>query len=404
MDKISEKSLALHAELGGKIETGLKKKIRNPNDLSLLYTPGVAAACSAIGKDKKLARTLTIKKNTVAVISDGSAILGLGNLGPEAALPVMEGKAVIFKQLGGVDAFPLCINAHEVDDIVKFVKQIAPTFGGINLEDISAPRCFEIEQRLRDELDIPVMHDDQWGTATIVLAGLINAIRLRGIEKEKAKIVINGAGAAGIAIAKLLLFYGFKHLIVVDRKGAIYASRADLKSDGDTREKYLISKRTNRSYVTEGLAEAVRGSDIFIGVSGPDILSAEMVRSMNENPIIFALANPIPEIMPDKAHDAGAFIVATGSSQFPNQCNNCLVFPGVFRGALDHHVTKITEEMLVCVAHAIAGIVKRPKKDNILPHSLDRRVPVIVARAIGEYSKNPESSCCPPVVGWECVA
>lgn len=385
MDKTSQKSLALHAELGGKIETGLKKTIRNPDDLSLLYTPGVAAACVAISKDKTLARKLTIKKNTVAIISDGSAILGLGNLGPEAAMPVMEGKAILFKELGGVDAFPLCIDAHDVEDIIRFIKQTAPTFGGINLEDISAPRCFEIEHRLTQELDIPVMHDDGKGTATIVLAGLINAMKLSGLPKEEAEVVVNGAGAAGIAITKLLLAYGFKNIIVVDTKGAIWEGRPDLHLEGNTREKYLIAKRTNRFYERGNLADSVRGADIFIGVSAPNILTGEMVESMNEDPIIFALSNPVPEITPDIAHKAGAFIVATGSSEFPNQCNNCLVFPGVFRGVLDCEVTRITEEMLIAVAEAIAGMVEHPKRNKILPKALDRKVSKVIAEAVKEY-------------------
>ncbi len=388
MSSTSEKSLALHFELGGKIETGIKKKIRNIEDLSLLYTPGVAEPCIVIGKDISLAKELTIKKNTVAVVSDGTAILGLGNLGPEAALPVMEGKAVLFKQLGGVDAFPLCIDAHDVDDIVKFVKQIAPTFGGINLEDISAPRCFEIEQRLREELDIPVMHDDQWGTAVVVLAGLINALRLRHLNKEEVEIVVNGAGAAGIAITKLLLTYGFLNIVVVDTKGAIREGRSDLITpDEKNREKYLIAKKTNRFNESGTLSDIIGCKDIFIGVSAPNILTKEMVLSMNKDPLIFALSNPIPEILPDVALDAGAFIVATGSSKFPNQTNNCLVFPGVFRGVLDNGVKKITEEMLIRVAEAIAGMIKRPKKDKILPISLDRKVPKVIAEAIKIYQE-----------------
>ena len=385
MDETSKRSLALHEELGGKIETGVKKKIHNIDDLSLQYTPGVAAACIAIGNDKTLARKLTIKGKFVAVVSDGSAILGIGDRGPEAALPVMEGKAVLFKQLGGVDAFPLCIAAHNVEDIIRFVKQIAPTFGGINLEDISAPRCFEIEQRLKEELDIPVMHDDQWGTATVVLAGLINALQLRGLKKEDAKVVVNGAGAAGIAITKLLLLYGFKNLVVVDTKGAIYDGRPDLSSEMKTREKYLIAKKTNLYRDKGTLSESIKKTDIFIGVSAPNILSAEMVRSMNKDPIIFALSNPIPEIMPDVARDAGAFIVATGSSKFANQCNNCLIFPGVFRGVLAHGVTKITEDMLVYVAEAIASMIKHPRKERILPASLDDLVPGVISEAIREY-------------------
>ncbi len=388
MSSTSEKSLALHFELGGKIETGIKKKIRNIEDLSLLYTPGVAEPCIVIGKDISLAKELTIKKNTVAVVSDGTAILGLGNLGPEAALPVMEGKAVLFKQLGGVDAFPLCIDAHDVDDIVKFVKQIAPTFGGINLEDISAPRCFEIEQRLREELDIPVMHDDQWGTAVVVLAGLINALRLRHLNKEEVEIVVNGAGAAGIAITKLLLTYGFLNIVVVDTKGAIREGRSDLITpDEKNREKYLIAKKTNRFNESGTLSDIIGCKDIFIGVSAPNILTKEMVLRMNKDPLIFALSNPIPEILPDVALDAGAFIVATGSSKFPNQTNNCLVFPGVFRGVLDNGVKKITEEMLIRVAEAIAGMIKRPKKDKILPISLDRKVPKVIAEAIKIYQE-----------------
>jgi len=385
MDDTLTRSLELHEELGGKIETSVKKKIRNINDLSLQYTPGVAAACLAIGNDKTLARKLTIKGKFIAVVSDGSAILGLGDLGPEAALPVMEGKAVLFKQLGGVDAFPLCIATRDTEDIIRFVKQIAPTFGGINLEDISAPRCFEIEQRLIEELDIPVMHDDQWGTATIVLSGLINAIQLRGLGKEEAKVVVNGAGAAGIAITKLLLLYGFKNVAVVDTKGAIYEGRSDLSMEMKTREKYLIAKKTNLQRQSGDLATSVRGTDIFIGVSAPNILSADMVRGMNKDPIIFALSNPIPEIMPNVAHDAGAFIVATGSSKFANQCNNCLVFPGVFRGVLAHGVRKITEEMLIFVAEAIASMVKLPRKERILPAALDERVPGVISEAIREY-------------------
>ncbi|MCK9351949.1 MAG: NADP-dependent malic enzyme [Candidatus Paceibacterota bacterium] len=390
MKETSERSLALHLELGGKIETGLRHRIHNPDDLSLLYTPGVAAVCTAIGNDKALARKLTIKGKYVAIVSDGSAILGLGDLGAEAALPVMEGKAVLFKQLGGVDAFPLCVEAHDVEDIVRLVKQVAPNFGGINLEDISAPRCFEIERRLKQELDIPVMHDDQWGTATIVLAGLINALHLRHLDKEKAEVVVNGAGAAGLAIAKLLLAYGFKNIIIVDTKGAIYEGRPDLRFEGEYQEKYLIAQKTNRFYEKGNLAEAVHGADIFIGVSAPNILSAEMVQSMNDRPIIFALSNPIPEVMPDVAHEAGAFIVATGSSQFPNQCNNCLVFPGVFRGALEHDILQITEGMLICVAEAIAGIVEHPTVKRILPLALDRHVPIVIADAIGKC----EASVC----------
>ena len=386
MDKISERSLALHAELGGKIYTGLKKEIRNADDLSLLYTPGVAEPCIAIGKNKALSRALTINGKFVAVVSDGSAILGIGNKGPEAALPVMEGKCMLFKQLGGVDAFPLCIDAHGVEDIVRFVKQVAPTFAGINLEDISAPRCFEIERRLREELDIPVMHDDQWGTATIVLAGLINAMRVRDIDKEEAEVVVNGAGAAGIAITRLLLAYGFKNIVVADTKGAIWQGRSDLLIPNENnREKRLIAEKTNRFYECGDLSDIIVSTDIFIGVSVPNILTAPMVRSMNENPIIFALANPVSEIAPDLAHSAGAFIVATGSSKFPNQTNNCLVFPGVFRGLLQHGVTKITEEMLIRVAEAIAGRIKNPKVDEILPVALDEKVPKAIAKAIGKY-------------------
>lgn len=388
MDNTAERALALHEELGGKIYTGVTKKIRNMDDLSLVYTPGVAAPCLAIAKDPTLAKKLTINGKFVFVLSDGSAVLGLGNIGAKAGLPVMEGKAVLFKSLGGVDAFPLCIDTQDTEEIIKFAHQVAPTCAGINLEDISAPRCFEIEQRLRAELDIPVMHDDQWGTATVVLAGLINAMRVRGFEKETADVVINGAGAAGIAITKLMLLYGFKHITVVDTKGAIYKRRPDLKPEGGTKEKYLIAERTNLHGYQFDLKGALWEADIFIGVSAPNIVSAGMVKDMHEDPIIFAMSNPIPEILPSVAHEAGAFIIGTGSSKFPNQVNNSLVFPGFFRGVLDAGIVRITDEMFICAAEALAGMIKHPRRDKILPFALNKKVPKVIAEAIKKYKED----------------
>jgi malate dehydrogenase (oxaloacetate-decarboxylating) len=331
----------------------------------------------AIGKNIELAKELTIKKNTIAVVSDGSAILGLGNLGTEASIPVMEGKAVLFKEFGGVDAFPICLKTQDVEEIIKTVKLISPVFGAINLEDISAPRCFEIEERLRKELDIPVMHDDQHGTAIVVLAGLINALKVREISKEKAKIIINGVGSAGVAIAKILLNYGIKNLILCDSQGIIYEGRENLNP-----EKEELALLTNKEKISGNLAEAVKGRDIFIGVSKANLLTQEMVRSMNEKPIIFAMANPVPEIMPNEAILAGAFIVATGRSDFANQVNNVLAFPGLFRGALDNNLKQFYPEIFVRAAEVIASCVENPSVDKIIPDPFDLSVPKKVAEVV----------------------
>jgi len=377
MLSVYQESLNLHQKNKGKLEILSKVPLLNKEDLSLAYTPGVAEVCRLIAQDKSAALTHTMKGNMVAVISDGSAILGLGNLGPEAALPVMEGKCILFKAFAGVDAFPICLDTQDTEEIIKTVKYLAPNFGGINLEDISAPRCFEIEARLKKELNIPVMHDDQHGTALVVLAGLINAIKLRGLNKEEAKLLVNGAGAAGLAITDLLLKYGFKNIIVCDTKGAIYSGRPDLNE-----AKAEIAERTNKEKNTQTLVEALKGCDIFIGVSAANILSEEMLRTMNEKPIIFALANPVPEIMPDVAKSAGAFVVATGRSDFPNQLNNVLAFPGIFRGALDNKVKQITDSMLTRAAESLAALVISPNPELILPNPFDKEVAKTVAKAI----------------------
>lgn len=377
MDDVYEQSLALHKEYRGKIEINSKVPLTNRAELSLAYTPGVAEVSRVIGRDAEFAYEYTIKGNTVAIVSDGSAILGLGNLGAHAAIPVMEGKAAIFKEFADIDAFPICVNTQDVEEIIALVKNIAPVFGGINLEDISAPRCFEIEERLRAELPIPVMHDDQHGTATVVLAGLINSLKLRGSKKEDARVVMSGAGAAGTAITKLLLEYGFKHFIICDTKGAIYEGRSDLNS-----EKKALAHITNREKKAGTLAEVLTGTDIFIGVSKGGLLTTEMVRTMAEKPIIFALANPIPEIMPDVAKEAGAFVVATGRSDFPNQINNSLAFPGIFRGALDHRIKQFNEQMFIRAAEALAGHVKDLKTDQVLPSQFDKEIVAVVGKAI----------------------
>jgi malate dehydrogenase (oxaloacetate-decarboxylating) len=379
MSDVYEEAVALHRAHQGKLAVQSKVPLKDRHDLSLAYTPGVAEVCRVIAADKDQAHALTLKGNTVAVVSDGSAILGLGNLGPEAALPVMEGKCVLFKEFANVDAFPICLDTQDPEEIIKAVKQIAPVFGGINLEDISAPRCFEIEERLQAELDIPVMHDDQHGTATVVLAALINALKLRGLSKEDAKLVVNGAGAAGTAIVKLLLSYGFKNILVADRHGLIHTGEAGLN-----KEKLELARLTNHDNRTGSLADALSGADIFIGVSAPEVVSAAMVKSMNERPIIFALANPVPEIMPAEALAAGAFIVASGRSDFANQINNVLVFPGVFRGALDHRIKKITAAMLTQAALNLAALVEEPRPDFILPEIFDPRVAPTVAAAMIE--------------------
>lgn len=373
----SEKALALHKDTHGKIETGLKVPLETKDDLSTAYTPGVAAVCQAIAADVTQARELTIKRNTIAVVTDGSAVLGLGNIGPLAGLPVMEGKAALFKRFANVDAFPICLDTQDTEEIIQAVKHIAPVFGGINLEDIAAPKCFEIEARLKTELNIPVMHDDQHGTAVVVLAALINALALRGTSKAEATVVINGAGAAGTAIADLLLLYGFSDLILLDSRGTISTHRTDL-----TGEKLTLAEKTNKNHIDGTLADAVKNADVFIGVSKAGLLTQDMVRTMHERPIICALANPVPEIMPDAAKAAGAYIVATGRSDFPNQINNVLAFPGIFRGALDNGVTQITDAMLVKAAEALAGLVENPTAEEILPSPFDPRVVPAVANAI----------------------
>lgn len=379
MDDVYKQSLELHKKHRGKIEVVSKVPLTNKAELSLAYTPGVAEASREIGRDQELAYEYTIKGNTVAIVSDGSAILGLGNLGAHAAIPVMEGKAAIFKEFAGIDAFPICVNTQDVEEIIALVKNIAPVFGGINLEDISAPRCFEIEERLRAELPIPVMHDDQHGTATVVLAGLINALKLRGSNKEDVRVVMNGAGAAGTAITKILLAYGFNHFIVCDTQGALYEGR-----EGMNEEKQALAKVTNLDKKKGSLSEILHDADIFIGVSKAGLLTADMVRTMAERPIIFALANPVPEIMPDVAKEAGAFVVATGRSDFPNQINNSLGFPGIFRGALDNRIKQFKEEMFVRAAEALAQYVKDPQPDQVLPAQFDKGIVEVMKNAIRE--------------------
>lgn len=370
---IKHLSIQLSKKLGGKIEINSKLKLTKDN-LKILYTPGVAEVSKAIAKDKRLAKSYTIKKNTIAVVSDGSAVLGLGNIGPEGALPVMEGKALLFKELGGVDAVPIVLATQDTEKIIETIKYLAPTFGGINLEDISAPRCFEIEERLKRELDIPVFHDDQHGTAMVILAGLINALKVARKDIEKIKIVISGVGAAGIATAKLLFKYGAKNIIMIDSSGIIYEGRDSLNS-----AKKELAKITNRQKQKGGVREALKNADVFVGVSAPNILTEEDIRQMNEKSIVFAMANPIPEILPERAKAGGAYIIATGRSDFPNQLNNVLVFPGIFRGALDNNVKKITDEHKLKAAQAIAALIKKPKRSKIIPEALERRVAKAVA-------------------------
>lgn len=379
-----EKALELHREWNGKISTEPKAHVRTREDLALAYTPGVAAPCRVIAKDPAEVYHYTLKANTVAVVSDGSAVLGLGNIGPEAAMPVMEGKAVLFKEFGGINAFPICLDTQDPDEIVAVVKAIAPTFGGINLEDISAPRCFEIEERLKKELDIPVFHDDQHGTAIVVLAGIINALKVVGKKKEDCKIVVNGAGSAGVAITKLLLRYGFKDITMCDKSGILSKKSKDLNW---MQEKMMDV--TNLSGQTGSLADALRNADIFVGVSAPGIVSQDMVRSMNHDAILFAMANPTPEIMPDLAKEAGARVVGTGRSDFPNQVNNVVAFPGIFKGALQAHAKEITEEMKLAAAEAIASLVPEDQlsEDNIMPEAFDPKVSEMVAKAVMEHVK-----------------
>lgn len=379
---IDEKSVFLHKQWGGKIETCSKAPVHNREDLSIAYTPGVAAPCRIIAEDKEAAYTYTLKANTVAVVSDGSAVLGLGNIGPEAAMPVMEGKCVLFREFGNINAFPICLSTQDPDEIVAAVKAIAPTFGGINLEDISAPRCFEIEERLKQELDIPVFHDDQHGTAIVVLAGIINSLKIVGKQKENCNVVVNGAGSAGIAITRLLLHYGFEHITLCDRSGILCEDTPDL----NWMQKEM-TKVTNPEQRQGTLADALRGADIFVGVSAPGIVSAEMVASMNQDAILFAMANPTPEIMPNEAKNAGARIVGTGRSDFPNQVNNVLVFPGIFKGALEGRAVKITEEMKLAAASALAQLVDPAQlsEDFILPEVFDPRVAQVVSQAVKEH-------------------
>ncbi len=375
----NEKALLLHEQWNGKLETTSKCPVKTREDLALAYTPGVASPCIEIAKNPSLAYKYTIKSNTVAVISDGSAVLGLGNIGPLAAMPVMEGKAVLFKEFGGVNAFPICLNTQDTDEIIETIVNIAPSFGGINLEDISAPRCFEIEARLKQILDIPVFHDDQHGTAIVVLAGVINALKITGKLKEKVNVVVNGAGSAGIAITKLLLSYGFTNIILCDKQGILNKESKDLNS-----VQQELMETTNLSNKSGLLADALIGADIFIGVSAPNIVTADMVKSMNVDSILFAMANPVPEIMPDVAKQNGARIVGTGRSDFPNQINNVIAFPGIFKGALEGGAKQITEKMKLAAAIAIATIIPEDelKEDYIIPHPFDPKVCEAVSNAV----------------------
>lgn len=378
----NEKALELHKEWNGKLETVSKTPVKSREDLSLAYTPGVAEPCKVIAGDKEAAYTYTIKANTIAVVSDGSAVLGLGNIGPYAAMPVMEGKAVLFKEFGGVNAVPICLDTQDTEEIIKAVTWMAPGFGGINLEDISAPRCFEIEERLKETLDIPVFHDDQHGTAIVVLAGIINALKVTGKKKEDCRVVVNGAGSAGVAITKLLLNYGFPHIIMCDKSGILSKNSSDLNW---MQEKMM--EVTNLEGKTGSLADAMKGADIFVGVSAPGIVSAEMVSSMNKDAILFAMANPVPEIMPDIAKAAGAKVVGTGRSDFPNQVNNVVAFPGIFKGALEGRATQITEEMKLAAALAIASLVpdEELNEDNIMPEAFNPKVAEVVAQAVKSH-------------------
>ncbi|MCR4716203.1 MAG: NADP-dependent malic enzyme [Lachnospiraceae bacterium] len=374
-----EEALELHEKLHGKVETVSKVEINNAHALSVAYTPGVAEPCRKIADDKELAYKYTIKSNTIAVVSDGSAVLGLGNIGAEAAMPVMEGKCVLFKEFGGVNAFPICLDTQDTEEIIKTVKYLAPTFGGINLEDISAPRCFEIEERLKAELDIPIFHDDQHGTAIVVLAGIINALKIVKKEPKDCKVAISGSGAAGIAIAKLLLRYGFVNVIVCDSQGIISPESKRLNA-----AKEEMIRISNPNHETGTLADALKGADIFIGVSAPNVCTAEMVKEMNKDAICFAMSNPTPEIMPDVAKKAGARIVGTGRSDFPNQVNNVIAFPGIFKGALEGRARQITEDMKLAAAKAIAGLISDEElnEDYILPEAFDPRVRDAVSDAV----------------------
>ena len=378
----NEKALQMHKEWNGKLETTAKAHVNSREDLAIAYTPGVAEPCKVIAKDKEAAYKYTIKSNTIAVVSDGSAVLGLGNIGAHAAMPVMEGKAVLFKEFGNVNAVPICLDTQDTEEIIKTVVNIAPAFGGINLEDISAPRCFEIETRLKEILDIPVFHDDQHGTAIVVLAGIINGLKVTGKTKEDCQVVVNGAGSAGVAITKLLLTYGFKHVTMCDKSGILSKT-----SEGLNWMQQSMMEVTNLENKTGSLADALRGADIFVGVSAPNIVTADMVKTMNKDAIIFAMANPVPEIMPDVAKAAGARVVGTGRSDFPNQVNNVIAFPGIFKGALEGRARQITEDMKLAAALAIANLVPDDEVSdvNILPEAFDPRVADVVSKAVIDH-------------------
>lgn len=378
----NEKALLMHEKWNGKLETVSKTPVKTREDLAIAYTPGVAEPCKVIAQDKEAAYKYTMKANTVAVVSDGSAVLGLGNIGPYAAMPVMEGKAVLFKEFGNVNAVPICLDTQDTEEIIKAVTYLAPGFGGINLEDISAPRCFEIEERLKEILDIPLFHDDQHGTAIVVLAGVINALKVVGKKKEDCRVVVNGAGSAGVAITKLLLTYGFPNIIMCDKVGIVSKD-----TEGLNWMQKKMTEVTNLNNETGSLADALKGADIFIGVSAPNIVTPEMVASMNRDSILFAMANPVPEIMPDVAKAAGARVVGTGRSDFPNQVNNVVAFPGIFKGALEGRATQITEEMKLAAAEAIAGLVPADKlsDDNIMPEAFDPQVAEVVANAVKSH-------------------
>lgn len=379
---LQEKSLFLHKEWQGKLETTAKSPVKSREDLSIAYTPGVAEPCKLITENPENAYVYTMKANTVAVVSDGSAVLGLGNIGPYAAMPVMEGKCVLFKEFGGINAVPICLDTQDTEEIIKTVSALAPGFGGINLEDISAPRCFEIEERLKEILPIPVFHDDQHGTAIVVLAGIINALKVTGKKKEDCQVVVNGAGSAGIAITKLLLSYGFPHITMCDRLGIIGKDYPDLNW-----MQQKMTEITNLEQKTGTLADALKGADIFVGVSAPNIVTSEMVASMNKDAILFAMANPVPEIMPDIAKAAGAKVIGTGRSDFPNQINNVVAFPGIFKGALEGRASQITEEMKLAAAEAIAGLVPKEQlnEDFIMPEAFDPRVAQAVSHAVKSH-------------------
>ena len=381
---IKEKALQMHESWQGKLETTAKSKVNSREDLSIAYTPGVAEPCKVIAENKEAAYTYTMKSNTVAVISDGSAVLGLGNIGPYAAMPVMEGKCVLFKEFGNVNAVPICLDTQDTEEIITTIKNLAPGFGGINLEDISAPRCFEIEERLKEMLDIPVFHDDQHGTAIVVLAGIINGLRITGKQKETCKVVVNGAGSAGVAITKLLLTYGFKNVMMCDREGIIGKDYPNLNW-----MQKKMTEVTNLENQTGTLADALCGADVFVGVSAPNIVTSEMAASMNKDAILFAMANPVPEIMPDVAKAAGVRIVGTGRSDFPNQVNNVIAFPGIFKGALEGRASQITEEMKLAAAKALADLVSDEElcDDFIMPEAFDPRVAEVVSSAVKAHIK-----------------